>query len=85
MTFLQGFWFGVVLQIQWHSVNMIFLGGILFKATNITERGCGIKGIIPTSVMQGNPRFYDQITVVSQKWSFPTALHRLSVFPPLGF
>ena len=43
-------------------------------------QGCGIKGFIPTSVIQGNPRFYDQISlwqalsIVSQKWSFPTAL-----------
>ena len=44
------------------------------------NQGCGIKGFIPTSVIQGNPRFYDQISlweavaIASQKWSFPTAL-----------
>ena len=48
--------------------------------TRTLNQGCGIKGFIPTSVIQGNPRFYDQISlwealsIVSQKWSFPTAL-----------
>ena len=47
-----------------------------------TLQGCGIKGFIPTSVIRGNPRFYDQISlwqarsIVSQKWLFPTALKR---------
>ena len=40
----------------------------------------GIKGFLPTSVIQGNPPLYEQnrpwesLSVVSQKWSFPTAL-----------
>ena len=41
---------------------------------------CGIKGFLPTSVIQGNPPLYEEnsvweaVSVVSQKWSFPTAL-----------
>ena len=44
------------------------------------DQGCGIKGFIPTSVIQGNPLFtwgvglWEALFVVSQKWSFPTAL-----------
>ena len=44
------------------------------------DQGCGIKGFLPTSVIQGNPPSYEQnslweaLSVVSQKWSFPTAL-----------
>ena len=43
-------------------------------------QGCGIKGFLPTSVIQGNPPLYEEnslweaLSVVSQKWSFPTAL-----------
>ena len=43
-------------------------------------QGCGIKGFLPTSVIQGNPPFYEHnslweaLFVVSQRWSFPTAL-----------
>ena len=43
-------------------------------------QGCGIKGFLPTSVIQGNPALYEDnslweaLSVVSQKWSFPTAL-----------
>ena len=36
------------------------------------EQGCGIKGFLPTSVIQ-NSR-WEALSVVSQKWSFPTAL-----------
>ena len=45
------------------------------------EQGCGIKGFLPTSVIQGNPPVYQQnsrweaLSVVSQKWiPFPPAL-----------
>ena len=44
------------------------------------DQGCGIKGFLPTSVIQGNPPLYEEtslgeaLSVVSQKWSFPTAL-----------
>ena len=44
------------------------------------EQGCGIKGFLPASVIQGNPPLYEEnslwetLSVVSQKWSFPTAL-----------
>ena len=47
---------------------------------NASKKGCGIKGFIPTSVIQGNPLFlwgvglWEALFVVSQKWSFPTAL-----------
>ena len=44
-------------------------------------QGCGIKGFLPTSVIQGNPPLYEEnsvweaLSVVSQKWiPFPTAL-----------
>ena len=42
--------------------------------------GCEIKGFLPTSVIQGNPPLYEEnslweaLSVVSQKWPFPTAL-----------
>ena len=44
------------------------------------RQGCGIKGFFPTSVIPGNPPLYYQssvleaLSVVSQKWSLPTAL-----------
>ena len=47
------------------------------------NQGCGIKGFIPTSVIQGNlpldmgVSLWEALFVVSQKWSFPTALARL--------
>ena len=48
------------------------------------KQGCGIKGFILTSVIQGNSHFYEQISlwealsVVSQKWiPFPTALREV--------
>ena len=43
-------------------------------------QGCGIKGCIPSSGIQGNLPLYmglsvwEALSVVSQKWSFPTAL-----------
>ena len=45
------------------------------------NKGCGIKGFIPTLVIQGNSLFiwgvglWEALFVVSQKWSFPTALY----------
>ena len=45
-----------------------------------SQQGCGIKRFITTSVIQGNPLFiwaaglWEALFVVSQKWSFPTAL-----------
>ena len=45
---------------------------------NKENQGCGIKGFLPTSVIQGNPPLYEEnsrweaLSVVSQKWSFPT-------------
>ena len=45
-----------------------------------SSQGCGIKGFLPTSVIQGNPPVYEEnslweaLSVVSQKWSFPAAL-----------
>ena len=43
-------------------------------------QGCGIKGFLPTSVIQGTPplyehtSFWEALSVVSQKWiPFPTA------------
>ena len=49
-----------------------------------TSRGGsrGIKRFLPTSVIQANPPLYEEnslweaLSVVSQKWSFPTALGR---------
>ena len=60
-----------------------------FAAVGLDSQGCGIKGFIPTSVIQGNPLFawgvslWNALFVVSQKWSFPTALDwicRLQLF-----
>ena len=52
----------------------------VFFAVGLIQ-GCGIKGLLPTSVIQGNPPSYEQnsrweaLSVVSQKWiPFPTAL-----------
>ena len=47
-----------------------------------SKQGCGIKGFLPTSVIQGNLPLYEEnrlweaLSVVSQKWSFPTALRQ---------
>ena len=47
---------------------------------DVLVQGCGIKGFFPTSVIQGNLPFiwglslWEALFVVSQKWSFPTAL-----------
>ena len=50
------------------------------SAPNGSVQGCGIKGFLPTSVIQENPPLYETslwegLSVVSQKWiPFPTAL-----------
>ena len=47
---------------------------------NTNEQGCGIKGFIPASVIQGNPIFLwrgslmRDLYLVSPKWAFLTAL-----------
>ena len=49
------------------------------RSIMVSGQGCGIKGFLPTSVIQGSPLLYEQdrlweaLSVVSQKWSFPTA------------
>ena len=57
------------------------------------QRHCGIKGFLPTSVIQGNLLFlwqvclWEALFVVSQKWSFPTALgqrHPPHLFGPFS-
>ena len=56
------------------------LSGRRFRPLDAAQ-GCGIKGFLPTSVIQGNPPLYEAnslweaLSVVSQKWSFPTALN----------
>ena len=66
--------FGVDEFIQLPPILMFARGFLGF------DQGCGIKGFLSTSVIQGDPTFYEHnslwkaLSVVSQKWSFPTAL-----------
>ena len=68
---------------MWHAYACVAI--LLFqrrqgRGLNLAQ-GCGIKGFIPTSVIQGNLPLYiwgvslwEALFVVSQKWSFPTTL-----------
>ena len=68
------------------SLFGVYAGVCFFSFTsgaNEQSQGCGIKGFLPTSVIQGNPPLYEEnslweaLSVVSQKWPFPTALNKV--------
>ena len=64
-------------ELRWLGTQVVAPGYITLEFDQ--DKGCGIKGFLPTSVIHPlyeQNSLWEALSVVSQKWSFPTALNQ---------